>query len=104
MLETRALIRGDNVGDILERATTVHNRPPRHWLSCAPRIHVSRDAQQQLRAVRGQLSPRFGNNPVVTDRATDPADRSLSDRKHWLIIIGQIVWAGVDFVRDPRVR
>ena len=48
VFQARALIRRDDVSDVLERAAAIDDRPPVHRLGRAPRIHVSRDANQAL--------------------------------------------------------
>ncbi len=102
MAQARALVRGDDVRDVLDRARAIDDRPPVHRLGRAPRIHVGRDADQHLGAVGGELPDRFGKQPVVADGAADAADRRVGDRKERLVVAGQIVRAGVHLVGNPR--
>ena len=47
---------------------------------------------------------RLGKQPVVADGAAEAADRRVDDRKERLVVAGDVVRAGVDLVRDPRVH
>ena len=101
--QARALVGGDDEGDVLERAAAVDDRPPVHRLGRAPRIHVGRDADQHLGAVGRELADRLGKEPVVADGAAEPADRRVGHREQRLVVAGEVVRAGVDLVRNPRV-
>src|ERR1044071_1066624 len=68
-LQARALIRRYNVSRVFNRATTIHYSPPVHRLRRAPRVHVRRYAHEHFSAVCGQLANRFGEQPVITNRA-----------------------------------
>ena len=58
---------------------------------------------QHFGAVRGELTNGFRKEPVVADGASDPPDRRVRDRKQRFVVAVDVVRAGVDFVRDPRV-
>src|SRR5260370_9245376 len=85
MFQTRALICDDDVSNVLDRAGTINHCPPGHWLGRAPRIHVGRNPDQNLSAIRRELAYRFGKQPVVTNRTTNAADWRVRNRKERLL-------------------
>ena len=101
--QARPLVRGHDEGDVLQRPAAVDDRPPVHRRRRAPRVHVRRDADQHLRPLQRQLADRLGEEPVVADRAADRADLGLGHREHRLRVAGEVVRAGVDLPRNPRV-
>ena len=104
MLRARALVRRHHEGGVLQRAAPVHHRPPVHRRGRAPRVHVRGDADQHLRALKRQFADRFGEQPVVADRAPEHADLGVRDRERVLRVAGDVVRAGVDLPRQPRVN
>ena len=70
-----ALVGGDDVSGVLERAAAVHERPPVHRFGRAPRIHVGGHAHQDFGAVRGQLADAL--------RETASRNRSRSRGGRW---------------------
>ena len=102
--QARALVRGDHVRHVLDRARAIDERPPVHRLGRAPRIHVRRNANEHFGAVRGQLPDRLRKQPVVADGAADAADRRVGDRKQRLVVARQVVRAAVHLVRNPGIH
>src|SRR5262245_9240560 len=90
-LQARALIGGDHIADVLDGATAIHDCPPIHRLRCTPGVHVGRYSNENLRAVCGELPDRFGEDPIVTDRTSNSADRRVGDWKERLVITGEVV-------------
>src|SRR5437588_7109270 len=104
VFQTRSLVRGHNVGDVLNCASAINHRPPRHWLGRAPWIHVRGDAHQDFRAIRGELAHRFRKQPVITDGTTDAADWCVSYRKERFTVIFEIVRASIHLETNPGVH
>ena len=101
--KARPLVRGHDVRHVLDRPAAVDDRPPVHRRRRTPGVHVRRDADQHLRPVGRELTDRLGEQPVVADRAADPADLGVGDGEERLVVPRQVVRAGVDLLRDPRV-
>src|SRR5258707_11162257 len=103
MFQTRALICGDDVSNVLDRAGTINHCPPGHRLGRAPRIHVGRNAYQNLSAIRRELAYRFGKQPVVTNRTTNAADWRGRNRKEKLGVTFEICRTRMYFGPNPGV-
>ena len=104
VVRRRRLVRRHDVGYVFQRPTTVHHRPPVHRRRRAPRVHVRRHPHQHLRTAQRQLADRLGKEPVVTDRRPDLADLGINHREHLVRVARQVVRAGVDLPRYPRVH
>src|SRR5262245_14969281 len=100
----RSLIAGDDVRQVLQRAASVHHRPPVHGRRRAPRVHVRRHTNQHLGPSECELPDRFGEEPIVANRRAQATDFRLGYMIDWLLVIRYVMRAGVDFPRYPRMH
>ncbi len=86
------------------RPAPVEERPPVQRGRCAPRVHVGRDPDQDLRAGQRQGTDRLGKQPVVTDRRAQAADLGLDNGKQRLVVARQVVRTGVHLPGEPGIH
>ena len=94
----------DHVRGVLDGPRAIDERPPVHGLRGAPRVHVRTHAHQHLGTVERQLPDGLGKEPVVADRAADPADRRVGDREERQVEVRQVMRARVHFPGNPGIH
>src|SRR5258705_4827857 len=99
MFQAGSLICSNDECGILHGAATVHNRPPVHGLSGTPWIHVGRNADKNLSAIRSQLSDCLRKQPVITDGAANASDWSIGNGKQRFVVSFKIVRTRMDLER-----
>ena len=103
MPQLGSLIGSEHIHGIFQRPTAIDRRPPIHGRRRPPRVHIGRDADEDFGAVGRELAQRLGEEPVVADGRANAADGRLGHREQLVVVVGQVVRAGVDFPRDPRI-
>ena len=98
-----SLVGGEHIRRVFQGTTAIDRRPPIHRRRRTPRVHIGRDANENFGAVGRELAQRFGKEPIVADRRANTADRRLGYWEQFVLVVGQVVGASVDFPRDPRV-